>query len=86
MTVHAAKGLEFPVVFVVNLARGDGQSARSRFAWSSAAADEDASVAVGDFQSEADEDQRGEGSARRPSACSTSRSPARATGSISAPC
>ena len=24
MTVHAAKGLEFPVVFVVNLARGTG--------------------------------------------------------------
>jgi superfamily I DNA/RNA helicase len=24
MTVHAAKGLEFPVVFVVNLSRGSG--------------------------------------------------------------
>ena len=24
MTVHASKGLEFPVVFVVNLARGSG--------------------------------------------------------------
>ena len=24
MTVHAAKGLEFPVVFIVNLARGTG--------------------------------------------------------------
>ena len=24
MTIHAAKGLEFPVVFVVNLSRGTG--------------------------------------------------------------
>ena len=27
MTIHAAKGLEFPVVFVVNLSRGTGSGA-----------------------------------------------------------
>ena len=55
MTIHAAKGLEFPVVFVVNLTRGTGgrksairvvADARNAQAW----------LSVGDFQSEADAD------------------------------
>jgi ATP-dependent helicase/nuclease subunit A len=54
MTVHAAKGLEFPVVFVVNLARGTAnRRAPIRIATSG---DEDGSVAVGDFQSSGDDD------------------------------
>jgi ATP-dependent helicase/nuclease subunit A len=56
MTVHAAKGLEFPVVFVVNLARGTG-TRRPPIRVASSDAGEEASVAVGDFQSSADEDQ-----------------------------
>ena len=55
MTVHAAKGLEFPVVFVVNLARGTAnRRAPIRIATSG---DANGSVAVGDFQSSGDEDQ-----------------------------
>jgi len=55
MTVHAAKGLEFPVVFVVNLSRGTGN-------WRDAIriageTNEDVSVSVGDFESRADEDE-----------------------------
>ncbi len=54
MTVHAAKGLEFPVVFVVNLSKGAGGSrAPIRF---SAPAAQNPVVSVGDFRSEADED------------------------------
>jgi ATP-dependent helicase/nuclease subunit A len=57
MTVHAAKGLEFPVVFVVNLARGTGNR-RDPIRVTADPSGEAPSVAVGDFQSEADEDHR----------------------------
>src|SRR4029079_919081 len=50
----AAKGLEFPVVFVVNMGRGTG-NARAPIRVALDAADEP-SVAVADYQSEADED------------------------------
>jgi ATP-dependent exoDNAse (exonuclease V) beta subunit len=54
MTVHASKGLEFPIVFVVNMGRGTGGArAPIRIA---AEGERDASVAIADFQSEADED------------------------------
>jgi ATP-dependent helicase/nuclease subunit A len=56
MTVHAAKGLEFPVVFVVNLARGTANR-RPPIRIAAAGGGEEASVAVGDFQSSGDEDQ-----------------------------
>ena len=54
MTVHAAKGLEFPVVFVVNMGRGTG-NARAPIRVGLDAADEP-SVAIADYQSESDED------------------------------
>jgi ATP-dependent helicase/nuclease subunit A len=55
MTIHAAKGLEFPVVFVVNLSRGTGN-------WRdpiriAGEATTGVSVSVGDFESPADEDE-----------------------------
>jgi ATP-dependent helicase/nuclease subunit A len=55
MTIHAAKGLEFPVVFVVNLSRGSG-GPRAPIRVAAQAAPEDA-VAVGDFEAEFDADQ-----------------------------
>jgi ATP-dependent helicase/nuclease subunit A len=55
MTIHAAKGLEFPVVFVVNLSRGTGGGRRAIRLVSDADSGQ-AWLSVGDFQSEADED------------------------------
>ena len=56
MTVHASKGLEFPVAFVVNIARGTG-SRRPAMRVAAGATDDEVSVSVGDFQSQSDEDE-----------------------------
>jgi ATP-dependent exoDNAse (exonuclease V) beta subunit len=60
MTVHAAKGLEFPVVFVVNLTKGTGgRWPPIRVVTTGASAGKrpaSVSVSVGDFISDADED------------------------------
>jgi ATP-dependent exoDNAse (exonuclease V) beta subunit len=55
MTIHAAKGLEFPVVFIVNLTRGTG-GRKAPIRVTAGSGDEEASVSVGSFQSQSDED------------------------------
>lgn len=58
MTIHASKGLEFPVVFIVHIGRGTGNR-RDAIRVSGDASGGSVSVAVGDFQSEADDDRSG---------------------------
>lgn len=55
MTIHAAKGLEFPVVFVVNLSRGTGNR-RQAIRVVSDGEQGQAWLSVADFHSEADAD------------------------------
>ncbi len=60
MTVHASKGLEFPIVFVVNMAKGASGPPRPMrvVVDADAQGDEQASVTVGPFVSEMDEAER----------------------------
>ena len=59
MTAHAAKGLEFPVVFVVNMHRGSGGSPDPIRVWPAAFGrddEEEPTVSIGVHESDADRD------------------------------